>query len=423
MRISAAFMLCLSLDVGPDIRGGIVKRVGARPRSARPAARKNSILLVDDDAAVLAVTQRILQKTGAVVVTASNGDEALALLATQTFDAMVSDIQMPGISGLKLLRSVRERDLDLPVVLVTGNPGVQSAAEAVEYGAFRYLIKPVASAELIGVVERAAQVCRLARSKREYVEEYGSSRFRVGDRAGVDATLDRALASLWMAYQPIVHAADATVYAYEALMRSEESALPHPGAVLQAAERADRVHDVGRTVRQSVLTNLPEADPKWLMFVNLHPEDLLDPTLYEAASPFAQRAPRIVLEVTERASLDHISGVSDRIAKLRALGFRIALDDLGAGYAGLTSFTLLEPEFVKLDMGLIRDVDSNQIKQKIVRTMVQLCRDMGKQIIAEGIETTKERDTLTALGCDLLQGYLFAKPGRSFPPPRGSAAG
>ena len=397
-----------------------MKRVGARPRSSRPAARKNRILLVDDHEAVLTVTRRVLEKSGAVVVTASNGDEALALLATQTFDAMVSDIQMPGISGLKLLRSVRERDLDLPVVLVTGNPGVQSAAEAVEYGAFRYLIKPVPSLELISVVERAAQVCRLARSKREYVEEYGSSRFRVGDRAGVDAVLDRALSSLWMAYQPIVNAVDSTVYAYEALMRSEEPALPHPGAVLQAAERADRIHDVGRTVRQSVLTSMPEAAPEWLMFVNLHPEDLLDPILYEAESPFVKLAPRIVLEVTERASLDHLSGVSERIAKLRALGFRIALDDLGAGYAGLTSFTLLEPEFVKLDMGLIRDVDSNQIKQKIVRTMVELCRDMGKRIIAEGIETLPERDTLIALGCDLLQGYLFAKPGRSFPPLSGA---
>ncbi|MEP7050219.1 MAG: EAL domain-containing protein [Pseudomonadota bacterium] len=373
---------------------------------------------MDDDPAVLAVTRRILEKKGAQVVTAGDGTEALALLAAQSFDAMVSDIQMPGISGMKLLRTVREFDLDLPVVLVTGNPGVQSAVEAVEYGAFRYLIKPVPSVELVAVVERAAQVCRLARSKREYVEEFGSSRFRVGDRAGVDATLDRALASLWTAYQPIVRAADSSIYAYEALLRSEEPALPHPGAVLQAAERAGRVHDVGRTVRQSVVASAPEALPDWALFVNLHPEDLLDPALYEPDSAFARLAPRIVLEITERASLDNIASVTSKVATLRTLGFRIALDDLGAGYAGLTSFALLEPEFVKLDMGLIREVNSNKIKQKIVRTMVQLCRDMGKQIVAEGVETNAERETLTHLGCDLLQGFLFAKPERPFPVPR-----
>jgi EAL domain-containing protein (putative c-di-GMP-specific phosphodiesterase class I) len=198
-------------------------------------------------------------------------------------------------------------------------------------------------------------------------------------------------------------------------MRTEEPALPHPGAVLEAAERTERVYDVGRAVRASVVASAGIADKNWLIFVNLHPVDLLDPVLYLNDAPFAALAPRIVLEITERASLDHIAGVQEKISKLRALGFRIALDDLGAGYAGLTSFALLEPEFVKLDMALIRDIDGNRMKQRIVRSMVQLCHDMGKQIVAEGIETVREREVLVELGCDLLQGYLFARPGRPFP--------
>jgi EAL domain-containing protein (putative c-di-GMP-specific phosphodiesterase class I) len=107
--------------------------------------------------------------------------------------------------------------------------------------------------------------------------------------------------------------------------------------------------------------------------------------------------------------------VAERIANLRALGFQIALDDLGAGYAGLTSFTQLEPEYVKLDMSLVRDVHENSTKQKIIRSMVRLCHDMGKLIIAEGVERTEERDALVDLRCDLLQGYLFAKPAKPFP--------
>lgn len=88
----------------------------------------------------------------------------------------------------------------------------------------------------------------------------------------------------------------------------------------------------------------------------------------------------------------------------------------GAGYAGLTSFTLLEPEFVKLDMSLVRDVHSSPTKQKkIIRSVVRLCKDLGKQIIAEGVESLAERDQLIERGCDLLQGYLFARPGRPFP--------
>jgi EAL domain-containing protein (putative c-di-GMP-specific phosphodiesterase class I) len=349
------------------------------------------------------------------VIGCGSGDEALELLASQTFEAMVSDIQMPGVTGLKLLRAVREFDLDLPVVLMTGAPGIKSAAEAVEYGAFRYLIKPVPLEELTSVVGRAVNVCRMARAKRDYVEEFGSGRFRVGDLAGVDAMLDRGLASLWMAYQPIVRAHDSSVLAYEALMRVEEPQLPHPGAVLSAAERAGRLQDVGRAVRNSVVASCQNADPSWLLFVNLHPEDLLDSTLYLRSSPFVALAPRVVLEVTERVSLDRISEIHEKLVELRALGFQIALDDLGAGYAGLTSFTLLEPEFVKLDMSLVRDVDTSAVKQKIIRTMVRLCKDLDKQIIAEGVETSAERDQLIELGCDLLQGYLFARPGRPFP--------
>ncbi len=383
--------------------------------TARASAQQLKVLLVDDVAAVLEVTRRVLERAGYLVMTCTHGQQALAALAGESFDVMVSDIEMPGISGLKLLRAVREHDLDLPVILMTGNPGVQSAADAVEYGAYRYLIKPVPSRELSDLVSRAGRVCQLARSKREYVEEFGSGVFRVGDRAGLDATLDRALGTLSMVYQPIVRATDSTIFAYEALMRVGEPMLPHPGAVLQAAERAARLNDVGRAVRERVIVDATEAAHDVILFVNLHPRDLLDETLFLRDTPFAAQASRVVLEITERASLDNILGIQSKIAALRALGFQIALDDLGAGYAGLTSFTQLEPEFVKLDMALIRDVDRDAMKQKIIRSMVQLCTDMGKRIIAEGIESRGERDMLVELGCDLLQGYFFAKPGLPFP--------
>ena len=380
-----------------------------------PDCHQTKILLVDDDPAVLRVIQWRLERSGHLVVPCVSGSAALEALGTQAFDVMLSDIQMPGISGLKLLRAVREHDLDLPVVLVTGNPGVTSAAEAVEYGAFRYLIKPVPFEELNAVVERAAGIGQLARSKRKYVEAFGSGNFRIGDRAGVDATLDRALSSLRIAYQPIVRAADSAVFAYEALMRVDEPMLPDPGAVLGAAERAGRIHDVGRAVRNAVASSAQGVTDGWSFFVNLHPGELLDSSLYASDAPFTRLAPRVVLEITERMSLDHIPDAKDRISQLRALGFRLALDDLGAGYAGLTSFTQLEPEFVKLDISLVRDVHENPIKRKIIRSMVHLCHDMGKQIVAEGVEAVAERDVLTELGCDLLQGHLFAKPGTPLP--------
>ena len=391
--------------------------------TARVVARERTcLLLVDDDAAVLKTTRRIFERRGYDVVACGSGEEALGWLEQRTFDVMLSDVHMPGITGLRLLRAVRDRDLDIPVVLMTGNPDVQTAAAAVEYGAFQYLIKPVQNERLEAAIERAANAGRLARAKREYVQEFGSGVFPLGDRAGADATLDRALASLWMAFQPIIRAADGRVFAHEALMRSSDATLPHPGAILEAAERASRLNDVGRRVRAKVGEAIASTTEDFSFFVNLHPEDLLDPFLYLPDAPLSGAAGRIVLEITERASLDKLPDVRQRIAKLRAMGFRIALDDLGAGYAGLTSFISLEPEFVKLDMSLIRDVHGSDAKQKIVGTMVKLCHEMGKQIIAEGVEQKEERDALLDLGCDYLQGYFYAKPGPPFPLPSASAA-
>jgi len=323
----------------------------------------------------------------------------------------VSDVQMPEMNGLKLLRAVREYDLDLPVLLMTGQPDLRGAAAAVEYGAFQYLIKPIAVERLRSVVAHAVNAGRIARLKRECALEFGSGSFYVGDRAGIEAKFDKALSSLSIAYQPIVTGTDAALFGHEALLRSEEPTLPHPGAVLKAAARLRRVHDVGRAVRDLVAKRAQEATvPGRLFFVNVHTEDLMDPALYLPNAPLTRIARRVVLELTDRASLEHVTDVSERIARLRTLGYRIALDDLGAGQAGLETFNRLEPEFVKVDTSIIRGIHKDASKAEIVRSIVHVCHNMGKAVIAEGVETVEEREALRQVNCDFMQGYYFGRP-------------
>jgi len=126
-------------------------------------------------------------------------------------------------------------------------------------------------------------------------------------------------------------------------------------------------------------------------------------------------AGRVVFEITERASLHRVTGLQKTLQELRAAGFRLAVDDLGAGYAGLTSMAQLEPEYVKLDMALIRGIHTNATQQKLVQSMVNVCQQLDKLVIAEGVEDEAEHDTLRDMGCDLLQGYFFAKPQREPP--------
>jgi EAL domain-containing protein (putative c-di-GMP-specific phosphodiesterase class I) len=171
-------------------------------------------------------------------------------------------------------------------------------------------------------------------------------------------------------------------------------------------------------IRERVARSAPAAPSGSRLFVNVHSSDLDDADLFSPWAPLTAIAPSIVLEITERSSLERVEGLGVRLQKLRRLGFKIAVDDLGAGYAGLSSFSQVEPEIVKLDMSLVRGIDTSSRKRSVVRSMLELAgRDLGMLVICEGVETSAERDTLAALGADLLQGYLFAKPAREFFPP------
>jgi EAL domain-containing protein (putative c-di-GMP-specific phosphodiesterase class I) len=181
--------------------------------------------------------------------------------------------------------------------------------------------------------------------------------------------------------------------------------------LIDAAESLGRLHELGRVVRDRVAS---EAKADTLFFVNLHSRDLFDESLFDPDALLSKMAPQVVLEITERASVEEIRDLPVRISRLRDLGFRIAIDDLGAGYAGFTSFAQINPEIVKIDMSLIRNIDKEPTKQKLVRSLIQLCQEMKVEVVCEGIETVNERDVVVSLGCDLLQGYLFAKPAPPF---------
>lgn len=147
--------------------------------------------------------------------------------------------------------------------------------------------------------------------------------------------------------------------------------------------------------------------------MNLHPSDLTDVDLVSEVAPLTGVASRVVLEVTERASLESSHELSARLARLRELGFRVAVDDIGAGYSGLTSFADLMPEIVKIDMSLVRDVDRSVVRQRTIRSLCGLCHEGGTLVVGEGVESESERNCLVELGCDLLQGYLFGRPSRN----------
>jgi EAL domain-containing protein (putative c-di-GMP-specific phosphodiesterase class I) len=410
-------MLGKASAVATNGHGIVAGEAGGTAVAGQNSGIATQVLVVDDEPVTARGYARTLAAAGYKVSVAHDGREAAALAKVTPFDVIVSDIAMPDMDGLALLRAIREGDLDVPMIFMTGSPALESALAAIEYGAFRYLLKPVAPEAMLEVVGRAVRVHRLARVRREATLVHELEGKPIGDRAGLEARFASAVEKMWVAAQPIISWSGRRIFAYETLLRTEEPTLRSPIDFFDTAERLGKAAELGRIIRRKVADLLRDTPPPAHLFVNLHPADLEDPELYAEDGALTPYARQVVLEITERAALDRIHELQSRVMRLRALGYRIAIDDLGAGYAGLTSFAQLEPEVVKVDMSLVRGIDSSAVKQKLVRSIIALCTELGIQLVAEGIETVGERDMLIELGGDLCQGYLFAKPGRGYPVP------
>ena len=388
------------------------------PRRSGPSSAskpsKGTVLVVDDELTMVRVYARALSADGFHVLTAADGEAAEMMFRRCRFDAVITDVTMPGMDGLALLRSVREVDPHVPVILATGDHRDDLAQLAVEGQALMLLVKPIDLRALSQVTAYAIQLRRLATLSREVGAVSGVHGRAGTPEAGLVARFDAALSKLWIAYQPIVCWATLALLGYEALVRSDEPSLAQPDALFDAAERLGRTPELGRRIRAHVAAAIPSAPAGARIFVNLHPEELADETLYSAVEPLHAHAQRVVLEITERESLTSVPRLAERIDALLAAGFQIALDDLGAGYAGLSSFAQLRPSVVKLDAFLTRDIDKIRVKRKIVEAIALLCRDMGVELVAEGVETEEERQTLGFLGCRYQQGFAYARPTRSF---------
>ncbi len=371
------------------------------PPSHETSDKRADVLLVDDDVQLLRALERTLTQGGFTVARASDGQAAAREAMTGGYDVIVSDIHMPGVSGTEMLDMIRSYGCQTPVVLMTGSPSLETARDAIELGALHYLTKPIDRDLLLRAVGRAS--ARTRELRRTRIESAATD-------PGQAAGFERALGSLWMAFQPIVSLRAKGPIAYEALVRSHEPGFANPATLLAFAEKHGRIHELSRGIRElcaDAAANIPKGT---LLFVNVHAQDLYDPDLFSAGSPLSSYASRVVLEITERSAIDEISDVGDRMRRLRDLGFAVAIDDLGAGYAGLSSIAMLEPDYVKLDMSLTRDLAASPLRKRLVASMVDACRDVGIRLVAEGVENERELFALRELGCDLLQGYHFGRP-------------
>lgn len=382
-------------------------------------AATRRVLVIDDEPAVLKVIGLVLQRRGFAVDTMSSAKDALKQIPQQKYHAILSDIIMPEMTGVEFLRELRRHDLDVPVILMTAGPTLDSAIDAIEYGAQQYLLKPVEPDALVKAVGRAVALGELARAKRDALAGGGAKKtVSLNERADLEAVLKRAFDTIRIVFQPVVSLKSSSLFGYEALMRCDETLFASYGALLSASERVAWRPILARTIYQRIAQQCAELPDGAVLFVNVHPWDAQEGLLTGPDSPLEPMAHRIVLELGDRTPAAQIDAFANSVPALRAAGFRIAIDDLGTGGSGMVAFGKLSPDFVKLDGALITGLDADEANARMTRGMYALCRELGVPVIAEGVETAAERAALEAIGADLAQGHVFGQPGPSFSAPR-----
>lgn len=222
-------------------------------------------------------------------------------------------------------------------------------------------------------------------------------------------------------YQPIVSLQDGTVIGWEALSRGDvQSELGRPDLFFQLAEEMGMLFQAEKICRNLAISRIGPLEAGQRIFLNVHPRTLADP-LFVRGETFRLLQERnlkpenVVIEVTEKHSLQGDGELARAVEHYRQQGYQVAIDDVGAGYSGLSSIALLRPDYLKIDMSLIRNIDQDGVKRAIVEVLVLLADKINCRVVAEGIETESELATLMAMGVHYGQGYFLARP--DFPSP------
>lgn len=215
-----------------------------------------------------------------------------------------------------------------------------------------------------------------------------------------------------MAFQPIVNCRTREIFAHEALVRglNNEGA----GQIFEHVNDSNR-YRFDQACRTKAIKLAAELGMKSLLSINFMPNAVYRPelcirTTLAAAEKYNFPIEQIIFEITESEKVDDLAHVRNIVDYYRQRGFKTAIDDFGAGYAGLNLLAEIQTDIMKLDMALLRNIDTRKSSQIIVRGIVQVCAELGMTVVAEGIETHEEYAILRDMGIDLFQGYYFARP-------------
>lgn len=379
------------------------------------------ILIVDDQPANTALLSHLLTRAGIRTITALNDPrDVAATLVEHPPDLVLLDLHMPHLDGYDVLQMITRHAAGrfLPVIVLTADTAPTATHRALDLGAHDFLTKPLDTTEV------TLRIRNLLRTRAAY-EQLRRSHARLNDQLDLitHTSLEtREPAQIWrgriegalaaggprMVYQPLHDLHDGHIVGHEALARFDELPGVGPDVWFTQAARVGYGVDLETRALRNALTALPVLPADTFVAVNLSPATLL-------ANP-ADTCPtdtpwdRVVFELTEHTPVEDYDTLTRAFTPLRDLGARLAVDDTGAGYASMRHILKLAPDIIKLDISLTRGIDVDPTRQALAIALIAFTTTTGTTLVAEGIETQTEQDTLTRLGATWGQGYHLSKP-------------
>jgi EAL domain-containing protein (putative c-di-GMP-specific phosphodiesterase class I)/CheY-like chemotaxis protein len=386
------------------------------------AIRRARVVVVDDEPASAKLIRAVLATAGFDHVTTYNDPRVgLDEVLTHEPDLVLLDLHMPHIGGIEFLRRMHAQQRGrafVPVLVLTADNSPDAAKGALQAGANDFLAKPIDTGELLlrvqnllsirvcyqEILQHNATLARELRDRMRYEQD------RAADRAQVLLAIEKVIerGGPDMVFQPFVALHSRRTVGVEALARFGTEPWRGPDEWFADAAAIGLGAALELSAIRAALRCREQLHPSWTLAVNVSP-----PTLFTAE--FAELAActdvhGLAFEITEHEPIDDYGALREVTDALQARGALISVDDAGAGYASLRHILKLNPDVIKLDISLTRDIDRDPVKQALAGSLVRFAEQVGAELTAEGIENARELVTMRDLGVHDGQGYYLGRP-------------
>lgn len=376
-----------------------------------------AVLVVDDEEFQREILVEALSAIGIrQIFEAGGGDAALAMLQSTAIDILITDIRMPGMDGPQFLRHLADIDCKAAIILHSGvssdiQRSIGKLGRSHGLNIVGFIHKPVTLEMLEHILTAAMATQRITKARTSVAshQEFSAEQLR--------QALEQRQIHPW--YQPKVDIQKLRLVGVEALARwrTADGSLVSPGQFVPAIEQAGMADELFFCMLDQALTDMDhwrEAGRDFKVSINLSMECAIELDLPDRIETYLKRhavpVERLVIEVTESQLMADAASALETLTRLSLLGLTLSIDDFGTGYSSLSQIAALPFAELKLDGSFVQQAGKNTKANAILMSMITLGRSLGMEVVAEGVETHEQLDTLLTWGADVLQGYLVAKP-------------